>query len=58
MDRFTFQPGGGSQAVYANARMIRAYHAARGERERDEIITTIFSHPCDAAARRRPASRS
>ena len=31
MDRCRFQPGGGSQAVYANARMIRAYHAARGE---------------------------
>ncbi len=49
MDRFTFQPGGGSQAVYANAEMIRAYHASRGEPQRDEIITTIFSHPCDGA---------
>lgn len=49
MDRFTFQPGGGSQAVYANARMMKAYHEARGEPHRDEIITTIFSHPCDAA---------
>ena len=49
MDRFTFQPGGGSQGVYANARMIRAYHEARGEGHRDEIVTTIFSHPCDAA---------
>jgi glycine cleavage system P protein (glycine dehydrogenase) subunit 2 len=49
MDRFTFQPAGGSQGVYANARMMRAYHAARGEAERDEIVTTIFSHPCDGA---------
>ena len=49
MDRFTFQPGGGSQAVYANAAMIKAYHAARGESHRDEIVTTIFSHPCDGA---------
>jgi glycine dehydrogenase subunit 2 len=49
MDRFTFQPAGGSQGVYANARMIRAYHAARGEAQRDEIVTTIFSHPCDGA---------
>jgi glycine cleavage system P protein (glycine dehydrogenase) subunit 2 len=49
MDRFTFQPAGGSQGVYANARMIRAYHAARGELDRDEIVTTIFSHPCDGA---------
>ncbi|MCL4290702.1 MAG: aminomethyl-transferring glycine dehydrogenase subunit GcvPB [Thermoleophilia bacterium] len=49
MERFTFQPGGGSQAVYANALMMRAYHAARGESQRDEILTTIFSHPCDGA---------
>jgi glycine dehydrogenase subunit 2 len=49
LSRFTFQPAGGSQGVYANARMIRAYHAARGDADRDEIITTIFSHPCDGA---------
>jgi glycine dehydrogenase subunit 2 len=49
LDRFTFQPGGGTQGVYANACMIRAYHESRGEPHRDEIITTIFSHPCDAA---------
>jgi len=49
MDRFSFQPGGGSQAVYANAAMIHAYHAARGETQRDEIVTTIYSHPCDGA---------
>ncbi len=50
MERFTFQPGAGSQAIYTNASIIRAYHAARGEAEqRDEIITTIFSHPSDAA---------
>jgi glycine dehydrogenase subunit 2 len=30
--------------------MIRAYHAARGEGDqRDEVITTIFSHPSNAA---------
>ena len=29
--------------------MIKAYHAARGEPHRDEIVTTIFSHPCDGA---------
>jgi glycine dehydrogenase subunit 2 len=49
LDRFTFQPAGGSQGVYANARMIRAYHSSRGDAHRDEIITTIFSHPCDGA---------
>ena len=50
MDRFSLQPGAGSAAIYANASIIRAYHAERGEGEkRDEIITTIFSHPSDAA---------
>lgn len=51
MDRFSFQPQAGSPAIYTNAAMIRAYHTARGEGEqRDEIITTLFSHPSDAAA--------
>jgi glycine dehydrogenase subunit 2 len=49
MDRASFQPGGGTQAVYANARMIAAAQAARGQEGRDEIITTVFSHPCDGA---------
>ncbi|MCJ7625385.1 MAG: aminotransferase class V-fold PLP-dependent enzyme, partial [Anaerolineaceae bacterium] len=53
MDAFSFQPQAGSQAIYANAAIIRAYHASRGEADqRDEIITTIFSHPSDAAAPR------
>jgi glycine dehydrogenase subunit 2 len=51
MDRFTFQPAGGSQGIFANALMMRAYHEANGEADRrDEIITTIFSHPANAAA--------
>jgi glycine dehydrogenase subunit 2 len=51
MDRVSLQPRAGSQAIYANAAMIRAYHAKRGEGERrDEIISTIFAHPNDAAA--------
>lgn len=51
MDRFSFQPGGGAHAVFAAASIIRAYHESRGEGldKRDEIVTTIFSHPCDAA---------
>jgi glycine dehydrogenase subunit 2 len=49
--KFTFQPGGGSQAVYSNASIIRAYHESNGEGEqRNEIITTIFSHPSNAAS--------
>jgi glycine dehydrogenase subunit 2 len=50
MDRFTFQPAAGSAAIYTNASIIRAYHASRGEGDvRDEIITTLFSHPSNAA---------
>jgi glycine dehydrogenase subunit 2 len=50
MDQFTFQPGAGSQAIYNNAIIIRAYHEENGESDqRDEIITTIFSHPSNAA---------
>lgn len=50
MSKFTFQPGGGSHATYTNACMLRKYHESRGELEqRDEVITTIFSHPCDGA---------
>ncbi len=51
LDKFTFQPGGGSQAIFAMASIIQAYHDSNGESEkRDEIVTTMFSHPSDAAA--------
>lgn len=50
MDRFTLQPGAGSAAIYANVAMIRAHHASHGEAaQRDEVITTLFSHPSNAA---------
>ncbi|MFG1954845.1 aminomethyl-transferring glycine dehydrogenase subunit GcvPB [Micromonospora sp. NPDC048830] len=50
LDRFSLQPGSGSAAIYTNIRMMQAYHASRGEAEqRDEVITTIFSHPSNAA---------
>ena len=48
MRRVTLQPGGGSQAIFANVETIRAYHESRGEGEqRNEIITTILSHPAN-----------
>jgi glycine dehydrogenase subunit 2 len=53
MDRFSLQSGAGSAAIYTNVSIIRAYHQARGQLEqRDEIITTIFSHPSNAACAR------
>ncbi|MCW4049736.1 MAG: aminomethyl-transferring glycine dehydrogenase subunit GcvPB [Candidatus Bathyarchaeota archaeon] len=48
-DAFSFQPPGGSAGAYNNALIMRKYHQINGEPERDEVITTIFSHPCDAA---------
>lgn len=51
MDAFTFQPGGGAQAVFSNASILKAYHTDRGEGElRNEIITTVLSHPVNAAS--------
>ena len=49
MSRFTFQPGGGSQGILTMASVIRSYFKDRGE-DRNEIITTLYSHPSDAAA--------
>lgn len=49
MDKFSFQPGGGAHAVNANASVIRAYHQSRNDHDRSEIITTINTHPSNAA---------
>ena len=48
--RFSLQPGGGTQGMFANALIMRAYHASRGDHQRDEIVTTLLSHPGNAAA--------
>lgn len=51
MDRFSFQPGSGSQSILTMASIVRDYFSDSGEGDkRDEIITTIYSHPSDAAA--------
>ena len=51
MDAFTMQPGGGSQAILGMASLVYSYFKSRGEeKQRNEIITTIYSHPSDAAA--------
>jgi len=52
MDYFCFQPGGGAHGVFTNVSIVRAYHKSRGDKERTEAITTMFSHPCDAATPR------
>jgi len=51
MDRVCLQPAAGSSAIWTNVAMIRAWHESRGDGDqRDEVITTIFSHPSNAAA--------
>lgn len=46
MDAFCLQPSGGTQALYSNVAVVRAYHEARGEgAQRTEIVTTMLSHP-------------
>lgn len=50
LDAVSFQPASGAQGIFTNASIIRAYHEANGEGDtRDEIVTTIFSHPADSA---------
>lgn len=50
MDQFVFQPGGGADAAYTHCCLTRAYHQAKGQlAERDEIVTSIQAHPCNAA---------
>ena len=50
MDRFCLHPGGGSQAILAIATIIRNWVDGNGLSDtKDEIITTIFSHPSNPA---------
>jgi glycine dehydrogenase subunit 2 len=51
MAEFSLQPRGGAHAVLGNARIIQEYHRQNGELEqRNEIITTVLSHPCNGGA--------
>ncbi|WZL71877.1 aminomethyl-transferring glycine dehydrogenase subunit GcvPB [Clostridiaceae bacterium 35-E11] len=50
MARFSFLPGAGGQAIYTNAQIVKKYHEAKGNTHKTEIITTLHSHPVDAAA--------
>lgn len=50
MDRFSFLPGAGGHAIYTNAQIIKAFHTDNGNGHKNEIVTTLHSHPVDAAA--------
>ena len=49
MDAVSFQPGSGAQSIFLNTSMMRAYHEKNKDPSRKEIITTMFSHPTNAA---------
>lgn len=50
MDEFSLQPRAGAHAALTNAQIIRKYHEFNGELDqRNEIITTVLSHPCNGA---------
>ena len=49
MDAACCHMGGGAAACFAGASVIRAYHEAKGNTQKDEIITTIFFTPVTQA---------
>ena len=44
MDRVSLQPGGGTQAIFANVETIRAFHEANGEGEQRNEIQELRQH--------------
>jgi glycine dehydrogenase subunit 2 len=50
MDQFVFQGAGGAHAAYTQTAITRSYFQAKGELDRrQEIISTIQTHPCNQA---------
>ena len=51
LDKFSLQPPSGSAAILTMASIVQKYYEVKGEAgQRDEVITTIFSHPSDYSA--------
>lgn len=50
LDAVSFQAGGGGQGIYANASVLKKYFEDKGEPQRNQIITTVLSHPINSAA--------
>lgn len=49
MDAVSLQAPAGSAAIFGNVSLVKAYHASRKDTARTEIVTTVFSHPSNAA---------
>jgi len=51
MDAFCLHPAGGSQAIFSNILIMKAFHKYNGKAKlKDEVITTILSHPGNPGA--------
>ncbi|MDR2713412.1 MAG: aminomethyl-transferring glycine dehydrogenase subunit GcvPB [Clostridiales bacterium] len=51
MDAFCLHPAGGSQAIFSNILIMKAFHKYKDKKEvKDEVITTILSHPGNPGA--------
>ena len=51
MDAFSLHPAGGSQAIYTNILIMKEFHKLNGNADlKDEVITTILSHPGNPGA--------
>ena len=51
LDAVSFQAGGGGMGIYSNAAILKQYFRDKGEdKQRTQVITTILSHPLNAAA--------
>jgi len=50
MDEVALQPQGGAHAIFANVLIMRAFHASRDDHQRDEMISTLATHPTNPAA--------
>ena len=51
MDAFCLLPAGGSQAIFSNILIMKAFHKSNGNAAlKDEVITTILSHPGNPGA--------
>src|SRR6476660_2037722 len=50
LDEVALQPQGGAHAIFANVLIMKAYHAGQGDHGRDEMISTLATHPTNPAA--------
>lgn len=50
MDAVSLQAPAGSAAIFGNVSLVKAYFESKGElAQRREVVTTVFSHPSNAA---------